>query len=128
MISECYNWLTLFNKPHRSGDDAHPLLTERISKPLSDDSPRRHFSRRSRLGESRNHVESHSEVVREFHGYSETRFACHWLGQCSLRDLDNRFSSGTQNDTDNLFLYKSLVVFRSVEVREPNATYFGHSR
>ena len=38
------------------------------------------------------------------------------LCQCRLRDVDNRFSagraSGTQNETDNLFLYKSLVAFR----------------
>jgi len=62
-----------------------------------------------------------SEVVKQSRGYSENCFGCHWLCQCSLRDVDNRIStgiaSGTQNETDNLFLYKSLVAVRSTNER-----------
>ena len=46
-------------------------------------------------------------VVKESRG-GETRFVCHWLCLCSLRDVDKRFStgraSGTQKETDNVVL------------------------
>jgi len=51
-----------------------------------------------------------SEAVKHSRGYSQTRFGCHWchwLCQCSLRDVDNRFStgraSGTRKEADNFF-------------------------
>jgi len=49
------------------------------------------------------YVAVRSEVVKESGGCGETRFGCHWLCQCSLRDVDKRFStgraSGTQKET-----------------------------
>ena len=67
------------------------------------------------------YVAVRSAVVNESRGYSENCFGCHWLCQCSLRDVDKRFStgraSGTQNETDQPFL-KVLVAFRSEAVNE----------
>jgi len=68
--------------------------------------------------------------VKESRGGGETRFGCHWLGQCSFGDVAKRFStgraSGTQNETVNVLFFKSLVAFRFREktlVRGANNDY-----
>ena len=68
--------------------------------------------------------------MKESRGGGETRFGCHWLCQCSLGDVAKRFStgraSGTQNETDNCFVFKSLVASRFREktfVRGANNDY-----
>jgi len=70
------------------------------------------------------------EAVKTSGGCGETRFVCHWLCQCSLRNVDERFStgtaSGTQQETDNSCFFKSLVAFRFCEktfVRGANNDY-----
>ena len=91
--------------------------------------PIRRFTERKAIARP-NRVAVRSEVLKESRGGGETRFGCHWLCQCSLRDVDKRFgtgrASGTQNETDNLFVFKSLVAFRSREktlVRGANNDY-----